>query len=270
MAYFLILGTGFTARRVAQRLIERGADVTVTNRQETKIPGARCIALDISDALSMSRLRPFLSDCTVILHSIPIPTGTPELVRFLRLRPPARIVYLSTTGVYGSAEEVDEHTLPNPETDKDKSRMATERTLSDGPWTTMVLRPAAIYGPGRGVHWSARHSASRLTPGNRLVSRIHVDDLAEHALRAMQTNSVGAFPVADEEPCPSSEVARWTFSYLGIPFFAGAVQQQGRGRRVDGSAIRTLLGIQLRYRSFREGVVACLREENEINNHFRS
>ena len=268
MADFLILGAGFTARRVAQRLVEQGAEVTVTNRELTKIAGAQSVALDITDAHSVSRLRPFLSDQTVILHSIPIPTGTPELVRFLRTLPPARIVYLSTTGVYGSAEAVDEDTPPNPETDKDKARMATEQTLCDGPWSTMVLRPAAIYGPGRGVHWSARQGAPRSTPGNRVVSRIHVDDLAEHALRAIQTVATGAFPVADEEPCPSLEVAKWTFDYLGIPFSAGTVQERARGRRVDGTAIRTLLGIQLLYRSFREGVVACLREENANNNQF--
>ena len=188
------------------------------------------------------------------------------MVDFLRSFRPARIVYLSTTGVYGEVELVDEHTAPSPQTEKDKARMEAERVLSDGPWSTLVLRPVAIYGPGRGVHWSARQGMFRPAPGgNRVVSRIHVDDLAEHALRAMQCDVTGAFPVADEEPCSSLEVAEWTFAYLGIPFVAGDVQGQTNGRRVDGSAVRARLGVQLRYRSFREGVVACLDEENARN-----
>lgn len=187
------------------------------------------------------------------------------MVDFLRSFRPARIVYLSTTGVYGEVELVDEHTAPSPQTEKDKARMEAERVLSDGPWSTLVLRPVAIYGPGRGVHWSARQGVFRPPPGgSRVISRIHVDDLAEHALKAMQSDVIGAFPVADEEPCTSLEVAEWTCRYLGIPFVAGEVEQQGRGRRVDGSGVRIALGVQLRYRSYREGVAACLAEEDGV------
>jgi nucleoside-diphosphate-sugar epimerase len=89
-----------------------------------------------------------------------------------------------------------------------------------------------------------------------------VDDLAEQAYRAMQSEVTGAFPVADEEPCTSMEVAEWTCGYLGIPFVAGEKEEQGRGRRVDGSAVRVALGVRLQYRSFREGVVASLEEED--------
>jgi len=234
MADFLILGAGFTAGRVARRLVKTGADVVVTNLHRTEIPGARCLALNVTAAASLSGLAPLLSDGIVILHSIPGLSGTQELVDFLRPFRPKRIVYFSTTGVYGAAELVDEHTVPSPEMDKDKDRLAAEGVLSHGPWSTMVLRSSAIYGPGRGVHWSVRRSMSRSAPtGNRAVSRIHVDDLAEHAVRAMQSDVTGAFPVADQEPCSSLQVAEWTFAYLGIPFIAGDVREQTRGRRVD-------------------------------------
>lgn len=261
MAQFLILGAGFTAGRVARRLVAAGADVVVTNRQRTQISGARSVALDVTTPASLPGLRPFLANGTVILHSIPMLAGTPELVAFLRPFRPARMVYLSTTGVYGPAERVDEQTVPDPQTDKDRQRRESETVLSEGLWSTMVLRPAAIYGPGRGVHWSARQSTFRPPPGNPIVSRIHVDDLADHAVRALQSEATGAFPVADEEPCPSVEVAEWTCAYLGIPFVAGAVEESKGGRSVNGSAVRAILGIQLRYRSFREGVVACLDQE---------
>jgi nucleoside-diphosphate-sugar epimerase len=241
---------------------------------------------------------------TAILHSIPVAAGTEDLVGFLRPFGPARLVYLSTTGVYGSAERVDEHTPPNPGTERDVARMEVENLLSfkeqaqdgrgvnrpaekaseflfslaarsralcaSGPWSTLILRPAAIYGPGRGVHWSARQGVFRPAPGgNRVISRIHVDDLAEHALRGLQSDITGAFPVADEEPCPSLEVAEWTCRYIGMPSAARDLDaawrnEQTKGRRVDGSAVRAALGVELQYRSFREGVPACLAAENAL------
>ena len=45
---------------------------------------------------------------------------------------------------------VNEHTVPSPETDKDKDRMKAETVLFDGPWSTMVLRSSAVYGTGPG------------------------------------------------------------------------------------------------------------------------
>jgi nucleoside-diphosphate-sugar epimerase len=262
VATVLILGAGYTAARVARRFVDAGADVVITNRRRIELAGARSLAMDVTDIAGLRGLEPLVSEGATILHSIPQLAGTAELVAMLRPLRPARMVYLSTTGVYGAAESVDERTLPNPETEKDHDRMETERRLADGPWSTLVLRPAAIYGPGRGVHWSIRQRPPRPIPsGNRIVSRIHVDDVAEHAVKAMQSDVSGAFPVADEEPCPSSDVAQWTCAYLGIPFLADETEAQMRGRRVDGSAIRRLLGVELRYRSFREGVVACIEEE---------
>jgi nucleoside-diphosphate-sugar epimerase len=262
MADFLILGAGFTAGRVARRLAEAGAEVVATNRRPSEIPGARCLALDLETGAGLTDLASFLSNRTAILHSIPTFAGTPDLVAFLRPFRPRRIVYLSTTGVYGAADRVDEQTEPRPDTDAHRRRIDTEAALADGPWSAMVLRPAGIYGPGRGVHWSAKRGQFRPPSGNGVVSRIHVDDLAEHAVRALRGDATGAFPVADEAPCPSLEVATWTCAYLGIPLVAGEPAEPRRGRIVDGSAVRALLGVTLQYPSYREGVPACLEAEN--------
>jgi nucleoside-diphosphate-sugar epimerase len=263
MADVLILGAGFTAGRVARRLLEAGADVVVTHRHAREVKGARCVALNLDTGAGLQDLGPHLSNGVVVLHSIPDFAGTPQLVEFLRPFRPRRIVYLSTTGVYGAADQVDERTPPGPDTEQHRLRVDTETTLASGPWSLMVLRPAGIYGPRRGVHWSARRNLFRPPSEERVVSRIHVEDLAEHALRAMQGSEIGAFPVADEAPCPSIEVAAWTCAYLGVPFVPGPEGEPRRGRRVDGSAVRALLGVALRYPSYREGVPACLAAEDE-------
>jgi nucleoside-diphosphate-sugar epimerase len=203
----------------------------------------------------------------VVLHSIPVSQNTEMMLDVLRSFHPNRIVYLSTTGVYGAAELVDEHTIAAPETEQNLERLQTEELILSGPWSSLVLRPAAIYGPHRGVHTSARSGVFGPPPGgNRIISRIHVDDLADQVLAGLRSDITGAFPVADEEPSTSLEVAEWTAACLGIPlrFSESATAEPKGGRRVEGSAYRSAVGLLLRYPSFRQGVPACLREEDRL------
>jgi hypothetical protein len=94
--------------------------------------------------------------------------------------------------------------------------------------------------------------------GDNIISRIHVDDLAVHVEAALLSDVTGAYPVADEEPCAAREIAE----------FCGAVATPGvpplntrvTNRRVDGSAIRRLLGITLIYPSYRVGIPASLMQ----------
>jgi nucleoside-diphosphate-sugar epimerase len=58
-----------------------------------------------------------------------------------------------------------------------------------------------------------------------------VDDLAERAVRALQGDATGAFPVSDEAPYPSLEVATGTCAYLGIPLVPGEPAEPRRGWR---------------------------------------
>src|SRR5262249_40147588 len=63
----------------------------------------------------------------------------------------ARVVYVSTTGVYGRARgHVDETTAVDPSEPRAADRLAAERAYRDLGAT--VLRAAGIYGPWRGLH----------------------------------------------------------------------------------------------------------------------
>jgi nucleoside-diphosphate-sugar epimerase len=200
---------------------------------------------------------------TVVLHSIPVP----GVMEALRRSPPARVVYLSTTGVYGATPVVDATTPTSPRTEREVLRAREEKDVLAGPWSGLVLRPAAIYGPGRGIHASMREGKYRLMgEGGNYVSRIHVDDLARHTEAAMYSELTGAYPVADEEPCTSREIAEYCAGLLGIsmpqPASADELGETRRAdRRVDGSAIRKLLSVDLQYPSYREGIPACLEAE---------
>ena len=256
MLEVLILGCGFTGQRVARRFLTRGANVTVTTRNPARLAflaqqGARVITLDDLAA----NLHPGVR----VLHSIP-PTGPPGLFAALSTTP-ARVVYLSTTAVYGAATHVDATTPVDEHSDRARPRLAAERLVAAGPWSSLILRPAAIYGPGRGVQESLPRGAYHA--GDNYVSRIHVDDLAAHAEAALLSDLEGAYPVADEEPSTTREIAEFCASLLNLPNVpqpaAGTQPRTTSNRRVDGSGIRRALGITLLYPSCRTGIPASLK-----------
>ena len=170
MPLVVILGCGFTGGRVARRLREDGVEVTAIRRAQ----------IDFTHAEALSQLAEVAPEGCVVLHSVPslVSAADARLLTALEGRA-SRVVYLSTTGVYGGAEEVDETTPAMPRTPREQGRVDTENAVSGGPWESLILRPAAIYGPGRGVHVSmAEGRYTLMGDGANFISRIHVEDLA--------------------------------------------------------------------------------------------
>jgi nucleoside-diphosphate-sugar epimerase len=273
---FLILGCGFTGRRVAAGLAAGGHAVWATSRhpERLELPGFRSLRLDLDDPASLTCVGAAVPQGIRVLHSVPLVAGknegwedpTKRLLDALGGKP-ARVVYLSTTGVYGAQGHVDELSPVAPRASREQLRVEAERAVQAGPWASMILRPAAIYGPGRGVHESMRRGAFRLPgDGSRFISRVHVEDLAALAMAALLSGHTGAWPVADEEPCSSLEICRFVSDLTGLPMPQpappGSVSVTLRNsRRVDGRAVFRLLGVRLRYTSYRTGIPACLDAE---------
>jgi len=250
----LILGCGYTGQRVAKRFLARGARVIATTRNPARLAGvgAKIIrTIDVPEVVSPGML---------VLHSIP-PGGPAHLVAHLHGFA-ARVVYLSSTAVYGSATLVNENTPVDGATERAQLRLAAEDAVARGPWSSLILRPAGIYGPGRGVQESIQRGEHSLS--DTFVSRIHVDDLAAHAEAALISGLEGAYPVADEEPCTSLDIAKFCAGLLNIPRQNPILRPSQRiarfasNRRVDGSAIRMALGLTLTYPSYRVGIPASL------------
>ncbi|MFN0165315.1 MAG: hypothetical protein ACKV22_02705 [Bryobacteraceae bacterium] len=277
MSDLVIFGCGYTGRRVALRWRKRfpHARIVATARHPPSLDGVTALAMDVTDPTTLLPLREHVPRDALILHSIPIVVEhgrmadcTPRLLDALDGRH-SRVVYLSTTGVYGVVPFVNGQTPVAPNTERVRLRVnAEQEVLSRG--SSMVLRPAAIYGPGRGVHESMRRGDFRLIEGGlQYTSRIHVDDLAAHAEAALCSDLQGAFPVADDDPCPSAEVARFCSALLGLPMPPSVAAEQSSetrrsNRRVDGREIRSLLGVDLRYPSYRTGIPASLEEAHRV------
>jgi nucleoside-diphosphate-sugar epimerase len=250
MARILIVGAGYTGSRAAVLLRAQGHHVLTTRRQGGDIP------LTLPDTSPLNDLE---GDDWRVLWTAPETDGIDVLHGQA-----SRVVYLSTTGVYGPARLVDENTPPAPSTDRTRLRLAAETPVLAGPWSSCVLRPAAIYGPGRGAHESIRIGRWKIAgDGSNYTSRIHVDDLAAISSAALLSDLPGAWPVADDEPSTNFEITCFCCDLLGLPLSpaapAGTLDETRRAdRRVDGRAVRLRLGVALRFPTYRIGVPAAL------------
>lgn len=92
-----------------------------------------------------------------------------------------RIVYLSTTGVYGVTDGsiVSERTAIQPQHNRSESRAASEDLYRSQAIPTSIVRIAAIYGPGRGIGTALRAGRFKLLDdGLQWSNRIQVEDLS--------------------------------------------------------------------------------------------
>ncbi len=178
---------------------------------------------------------------------------------------PTRLVYISSTGVYGEQVEINETSQASPSDERGRVRLEDETWYAAGPWSSLVLRSSAIYGPNRGVHAALREGRLPRGSASGVVSRIHVEDLAALAEAGLFSDLTGAWPVADETPCSSGEIANWYAALSGCstlgPSTDSPTGTQVNGRRVDGREICKLLGVKLQYPSWQAGILASLAEE---------
>lgn len=259
--FTIIAGTGYAGRRVLERL---PADA-VLGLGRSPIESTRAfeqVDFDTADSLPVS-----LPERYAVLYTCPPDNENDErLQRFLSLLAPApsRIVYISTTGVYGDCRGavVTEASPVNPGSRMSVPRVAAEKLLAD--WCgdhacdLVVLRAPGIYGPGRlGVNRLEQGGAvlreEDANPGNR----IHVDDLASCCIAALSdTVPAGIYNVGDGDHRSATwfagEVARQAglpeprtisraqaekeFTPMRLAFFASS-------RIVDTSKMRDVLGI---------------------------
>ncbi len=262
----VILGLGFTGARLASRLLQRGVPVSAPVRGIRRFPelalaGLQLSQLDLDHPETMMLPR----NAVVAVLLPPLPDSENVALReTIRGIAPARVIYVSSTGVYGDQVVVDENTPAEPNDDKGRLRLAEERWITAGPWTSLMLRSAAIYGPGRGVHVSIRERQLPRSAASGIVSRIHVEDLAAIVEAGMFSDIQGAWPVADDAPCSSDEIARWCRKLLQLkPVRGREMRFSGKiaGRKVDGRKIRQILKVELQYPSWKAGIQASLSEE---------
>lgn len=274
----VILGCGYTGAEVARQARGRYRRVVGTVRDPARIPGLAALGVEVHRLADLSP-----TAAAALLLDGPSPDRPPHLVvahppdgrdgaraaliaaaaAGAPLRPP-RIVYLSSTGVYGAARgQVDEDTALDR-----RSPQAASRIEAEAAWRAagaVALRAAGIYGPGRGLHLRLAGGDFRLPgDGSQTISRIHVEDLAAAVLAALERGRPGsALVAADATPVPQIEAVAWLCQRLGRPLppsvpLAEAPESLRGDRAADSQRLRRELGLTLRYPGFREGFAMCL------------
>lgn len=282
----LIFGCGYLGRLVAAQESDNSRPVLGVVRTAASVEllqglGIKALKADL-DADDLPELP--LQDST-IFYFVPPPkegeldTRVRKLISvFEHQGHPGRIVYLSTTGVYGdcSGDWVSEERPANPLASRAKRRRDAECSFQGWRSKTggelVILRVAGIYGPGR-------LPLERLRKGLPLVrseespwtNRIHIADLVRICLAAMRRGRDGeVYNVSDGSPGTMIDYFTRIAVLAGLPrppaislaqaqqqLSAGMLSYMQESRRLDNSKIRNELGIELQYPSMHSGLPAC-------------
>jgi nucleoside-diphosphate-sugar epimerase len=283
----LIIGCGYTGRRIAARL---GADSTrvaamvrsASSASRLAQSGIETTVADL-DAAPLPELP--LRDSRVFYLAPPPDTGTVDtrMLNFLDAcetqGQPSRILYFSTTGVYGDCggDWVEEDRPLNPGSDRARRRADAEDRLRAWHRATggelVILRVAGIYGPGRLPLERLRKKLPLIRESEApFTNRIHVDDLAAAAVAAMTQAADGAvFNASDGHPSTMNDYFNRIADLAGLPrppvvsradaaaaLSPGMMSYMQESRRLSNRALTRDLGLRLVYPTLDVGLPACL------------
>ena len=286
MATWVILGCGYVGTRLARALLAEGHAVRACARNVARLKplaelGAELFEIDGAKRRTFGPPLYGVADLHVVFSIPPIP-GSPPGATAARAAEAAHaaaaksFVYLGSTAVYGetpSGDVVDEDSPVAISDPQAAPRIAEEGAVDTARLSglrTVVLRLAAIYGPGRGVRERLRRGDYRfIDDGVHYFSRVHVDDLVGIVRAAVDRAPAGAcYCVADDRPSTQREYVEWLAPRLGVPLPAsvaslapGAPRRPVRNRRVDNARLHAELGYAFRYPTFVEGELAIEQEE---------
>ena len=287
MKNVFIIGCGDIGRRVAGLLLAEKTMVSALVRSEEKglrlaELGIRPIPGDLDNPSSLAHL-PIKG--TLLFYFAPPPGGgnvetrmRPFLASIAPGNEPRRIVYMSTSGVYGDCGDavVTEETPPNPQTARAKRRFDAETVLGafgrERQVDVVILRVTGIYGPGR-------LPVTQLASGQPLLderlcpptNRIHSEDLARVCVAAAEKAENGdIFNVSDGQVGNMTQYFNAVADLLGYPRPRQVSMEEARQvmsplmlsyisetRRMDNSKMLRKLGIKLLYPTLAEGLRGC-------------
>jgi nucleoside-diphosphate-sugar epimerase len=279
----LILGCGYTGKRLAQRLVRQSIQVYATNRTGSAIAdlSAPVFAFDYTTGNAQLLPDAAFQDVTHVLSTIapdaqgidPVAASLMPTLQRLNL---SWFGYLSTTGVYGDTQGdwVTEDSPVKSQNLRSQHRINIEATFLKSGLPAHIFRLPGIYGPGRNIFERLRAgTANHIHKPGHVFSRIHADDIAQALELSMRSPDPGSiYNIADDEPSEPSTLILEGSKLLGIapppaqsldlaalsPMAASFWQEC---RRVGNRKMKQNLGVRLIYPTYREGLAACLADE---------
>ncbi len=269
MKTLLIAGFGDIARRATPRL----------GGQFTWYPLSRRHGFDLDHPDTLSAL----PAADALLHCAPPPghgTADPRTGNLLAALAkagilPARVVYVSTSGVYGdcAGARVDETRPVNPQTDRARRRVDAERQLAR--WCSARAIPLVVL-RAPGIYAADRLPLERLRAGTPVLHReddvytnhVHAEDLAAIAVRALQDDAPeGVYHASDDSELLAGDWMDLVAERCALPRPPRISRAQamtllppdtraflGESRRLVNARLKERLGVRLRYPTVRDGL----------------
>lgn len=282
----VIAGCGDIGSRVAAACLQRGDAVTGWVRSEASAVrlrehGIPTFKLDLDQPLCAL---PSLEGTDLYYFAPPPPRGRVEtrvahlLSRIATAGQPRRVVYLSTSGVYGDCAGawVDETRAPAPAADRAWRRLDGEHRWHawsrESGGELVILRVAGIYGPGKLPLERLRSGQPMVAEaGAPITNHIHSLDLVEACLAAMERGLSGEiYNVCDGHPDNMTAYFYAVADFCGLPrppvidreaakrrLSPGMRSYLAESRRLSNRKLVEALGVRLRYPTLREGLPAC-------------
>jgi len=270
----LLAGCGDLGLRVAQRLRARGDEVWALRRQPPAADGngIRWLRGDLTQPMS---LRGLPAGITQLVY-LPTPDrrdaaayratfldGLHHLLDALGHESLQRVLLVSSGAVYGEhdGDWVDEDTPPAPPGFNGAVLLEAEQWLAVQTPTSIVLRLAGLYGPGR-IQLLERLRAGqvavpRMQP--HWANRIHVDDAAAAIAHLLQVvDPLSLYLGVDSTPLPLDVLYDHLAGLIGAPLAADGPAPAGIGSKRLSNARLCDSGFVPQWPDAREGYAALL------------
>ncbi len=225
-----VLGCGDIGQRLAALLIAQNQRVCGWVRSEAtatqlEAAGIQARVVDLDAAMAPLHAAP-----RWLFWFAPPPnhgTTDPRIAGFLAAlqTPPQRLIYLSTSAVYGDCGGawIDEDAPLRPGNDRGRRRLDAEgharAYATASGCDVLILRVPGIYGPDRIPEARLRAGTPILRADEAPFSnRIHADDLAAAALVVAERGVPGcAYNVSDGAPTTMTDYFQRCATHLGLP-----------------------------------------------------
>ena len=296
MESVLIVGCGHIGRRVAVQLQDRGQHVTGMVRSAESVARLRALGIDglCHDLDAGARHIPGSEAFGTIGYFAPPPSSGTQDTRMRRFLEsfdstalPRRIVYISTSAVYGDChgDWITEEQPAQPTTERGLRRLDAERQLQS--WVArhgvewVILRVPGIYGPGKLPLERLRNRLPVLREADApYTNRIHADDLAAICVAALDDEHHNTiYNVSDGHPSTMTDYFFRVAEAAGLPrppvvsreeaqqvLSGGMLSFLQDSRRMDNQKLMRDLGVTLRYPDLDTGLRSCFPSSSVVTN----
>lgn len=284
----LILGCGYVGAAVGRSLVERGDQVVGVCRTEESFASLRKLGIEprTADLTSLDSMRAIEPKFDAVVSCASSSRrgaeayretylkGTVNLIEWARTCPPQIVVFTGSTTVYPQTdgEWVDEESPTNPPHESGQILIETEALLLASPLPVTLIRLAAIYGPNRHAMLDKLRAGVRTLPGDgsHYLNMVHRDDIVAAIVSVLDQKPLGEiFNVVDDEPVRQVDYVCWLCEKLHLPMvkfdprarseFKDRVRKGFQpNRRVSNRKMKSRLRVQLRFPTFREGLLPLI------------